>query len=313
MNAITIHNLSKVYPNNNKALDNVSLEIKQGEIFGLLGTNGAGKSTLIHILTSYIEATKGNVIILEKNVNDNNLYIRSQIACVAQNVSIDDHLSLYENMIFQGRLYGIDKKTCQKRIQELISIFSLEKYTSQKVVTYSGGIKRRLDIAMSLISSPKILFLDEPTVGMDIQSRKTMWEMLLQIKMTLNTTIVLTTHYLEEADYLSDTICFLKDGKVIMQDSPENLKKYTKNSRIKISTNKNDISIIQKILANNSDIKNITIVGTSILVEVTNCEKCLKKINKQLLESESSFTGIEIITPTLDDIFIELMQDKEEN
>lgn len=161
------------------------LSVKQGEIFSLLGSNGAGKTTLINIITTFLRPTAGTVQILGKDLERNTKFIRSNIACVAQRISTDDNLTLAENMRFQGSLYSLDKVKTKKRINQLVEIFNLSDYIDKKAETLSGGIKRRLDIAMSMVSYPKILFLDEPTVGMDIKSRQGMWEMLRKIKKEL--------------------------------------------------------------------------------------------------------------------------------
>jgi len=236
MEAIKVEKLSKAYKNNTQALNELSLNVKRGEVFTLLGSNGAGKSTLINILTTFLRPTSGKVTILGKDISKNTKEIRREISCVAQKISIDSHLTLRENMLFQGRLYKMDHSSMEERMETLISSFGLEDYTNERVSTYSGGIKRRLDIAMSLMSSPKILFLDEPTVGMDIESRRAMWDIVRQVSREMNTTVFLTTHYLEEADILSDTICIMQDGHEIVQDTPQNLKQYTTKQVIKQPT-----------------------------------------------------------------------------
>ena len=178
MLAIEINKLVKQYKNGVRALDDLNLKVNCGEIFSLLGPNGAGKSSLINILTTFYKPTSGNVTILGKDLCKEPAWVRTQIACVAQRVSIDDHLSLMENMIFQSRLYKVDNATAKKRINTLIDSFGLSQYLKYPVASYSGGVKRRLDIAMNMVSMPKILFLDEPTVGMDIASRKAMWKIM---------------------------------------------------------------------------------------------------------------------------------------
>ena len=312
MKAISIRNLSKTYKDGKIALNEMSLDIKKGEIFSLLGTNGAGKTTLINILTTFLEPTSGKVNILDKDIKKDRDFIRSKIACVAQSLSIDDYLTLKENMIFQSRLYSIDKTTALQRIDTLVRIFDLKDYMNKKVALCSGGIKRRLDIVMSMISFPQILFLDEPTVGMDIQSRMAMWEMLKRIKKELSTTIILTTHYLEEADILSDTICFIKDGYKILQDSPSNLKYYTKQNLIKVHLdNQNNAEKIQKELSSVDCVNSSFLEGNVINLYVVDCRKNLPEINQYVLNSNISFMKIEIVEPTLDDIFIAIMNEHE--
>lgn len=234
MLAIDVVNVKKTYKNGIQALGGISLSVKTGEIFSLLGQNGAGKSTLIGILTTYLKADSGEVIILGDNIAGSPMKVRNNIACVAQRISVDKHLSLRENMMFQSDLYGISKDEAKKRMEILIAEFELSQYLKYPVSSYSGGIKRRLDIALNMMSNPKILFLDEPTVGMDIQSRMAMWQMLKKIRDNFGTTIFLTTHYLEEADGLSDTICIMKDGKEVIQGSPLELREFINQKTIRI-------------------------------------------------------------------------------
>ncbi len=237
MKAIEIDSLVKKYKNGVLALNGLNIEVEQGEIFSLLGPNGAGKSSLLNILSTYYVMTSGNVKILGRNLISDAQKIRREIACVAQRISIDEHLSLLDNMWFQSRLYGVEKHLAKERIDSLISSFGLKNYLQYPVLSYSGGIKRRLDIAMNMVSMPKILFLDEPTVGMDVESRKMLWDMIRKIKTQYGTTIFLTTHYLEEADQLSDTICIMKNGKEIIQGPPQSLKAYTNQNIVKIRFN----------------------------------------------------------------------------
>ncbi|MDU2662850.1 MAG: ATP-binding cassette domain-containing protein, partial [Clostridioides difficile] len=220
MLAIEIDNLVKEYKNGVKALNGLSFNVNAGEIFSLLGPNGAGKSSLINILTTFYKPTSGNVTMFGKDLVDNPSWIRTQIACVAQQISIDEHLSLMENMVFQSKMYKVEPQIAKQRIDSLIDKFDLSSYLKYPTSSYSGGVKRRLDIAMNMVSSPKILFLDEPTVGMDVDSRKSMWDMLLKIRDEYGTTIFLTTHYLEEAEQLSDNICIMKNGKDLAQGTP---------------------------------------------------------------------------------------------
>jgi ABC-2 type transport system ATP-binding protein len=172
MQAIKVDKLVKQYRNGVRALDEVSLTVKSGEIFTLLGPNGAGKSSLINTLTTYLNPTSGTVAVLGKDLCADPGFVRAQIACVAQQSSIDAHLSLMENMIFQSRLYKVASVTAKKRITTLLDSFGLGPYLKYPVNTLSGGVKRRLEIALNMVSYPKVLFLDEPTVGLDILSRK---------------------------------------------------------------------------------------------------------------------------------------------
>lgn len=306
MYAMEIKNLNKHYKNGVKALNDLNLTVKRGEIFSLLGPNGAGKSSLINILTTFYNATSGTINVLGKNLSENLHWVRSQIACVSQQISIDEHLSLMENMTFQNRLYKVSNKEAKQRIKTLIDIFDLSSYLKYPTSSYSGGIKRRLDIAMNLVSSPQILFLDEPTVGMDVESRTAMWKMLLKIRDELGTTIFLTTHYLEEADFLSDTICIMKNGKILAQGSREELGSYIKQNMLRIIFPTNEEAKKYKnVLSSMYNTRFTTLKNKSLFISLANnSTSSLIEINKWLLDNDIKFNGIEITEPSLEDIFL---------
>ncbi|UDN56999.1 ATP-binding cassette domain-containing protein [Clostridioides sp. ES-S-0010-02] len=313
MLAIEINNLVKQYKNGVRALNGLSFSVKTGEIFSLLGPNGAGKSSLINILTTFYKPTAGNVTMLGKDLINNPSWIRTQIACVAQQVSIDEHLSLMENMIFQSKMYKVEPQVAKERINSLIEKFELTSYLKYPTSSYSGGVKRRLDIAMNMVSSPKILFLDEPTVGMDVDSRKAMWDMLLKIRDEYGTTIFLTTHYLEEAEQLSDNICIMKNGKDLAQGTPSSLRNYIKQNILRIAFH--DIEDIKKY---KNDIKNACLVKfmniheNSLFISVEESRTSLTLINKFLLEHKIKFDAIEIVEPSLEDVFLALTSSKKD-
>lgn len=307
MKAITTNKLVKQYKNGVRALDNLSLSVNTGEIFSLLGPNGAGKSSLINILTTLYMPTSGNVTILDKDLCKNPKWVRTQIACAAQTVSIDDHLSLMENMIFQSRLYKVDSDTAHKRIKALIESFDLSQYLKYPVASYSGGVKRRLDIAMNMVPMPKILFLDEPTVGMDITSRKAMWEVMKKIKNDFKTTIFLTTHYLEEADALSDNICIMKEGHELMQGTPLSLKHYIAQKILRIGfSNKSEAKTCAEKLSNAHILLSLNVCNNSIFADAGDDPQAFQTVNALLLKNNVSFNAIEMVQPTLEDVFLKL-------
>ncbi len=313
MYAIETENIIKQYKNGVQALSGLSIYVKNNEIFSLLGENGAGKSTLIRILTTYLRPTSGKVIMLGKNIYTESKWVREQIACVAQQTSIDMHLSLEENMLFQSRLYKIPKIEAIKRMKKLIYDFGLERYKKYPVSSYSGGVKRRLDIALNMMSKPQILFLDEPTVGMDIQSRNFMWKMMKQIRDEFKTTIFFTTHYLEEADSLSDSICIMKDGKIVKQGTPLELRLLFQENiiRLKFSTD-TEIRKCIEILTHFFPPKKILIRNSEIIIHSQDIQLYMKHVISLLLEQNIPFQGIESIQPTLEDIFLRLTQREQE-
>jgi ABC-2 type transport system ATP-binding protein len=311
MSAIIVKDLFKTYNNGIRALDGLSLSVKRGEIFSLLGQNGAGKSTLIKVLTTYLHPTSGKIFMFGKDVDHEAAEIRSEIGCVAQKTSIDTHLSLTENMHFQGKLYKIPKQDAKKRMEKLIDCFGLENYLQYPVASYSGGIKRRLDIALNLMSNPKALFLDEPTVGMDIQSRMAMWDMVRKIRTDFGTTIFLTTHYLEEADQLSDTICIIKKRKAVIQGTPKTLREYLRQNMLTISfSTKKEAKDCFEALKGEMELKASDLRSEKIITGIKKDSTDLKKAARWLLKHDIPFRGIEIIQPTLEDIFINLTKEK---
>lgn len=307
MLTIEIDKLVKQYKNGVRALDDLSLKVNSGEIFSLLGPNGAGKSSLINILTTFYKPTSGNVTMLGKDLCKESAWVRTQIACVAQRVSIDEHLSLMENMIFQSRLYKVEPQVAKERISSLIDSFELDQYLKYPIPSYSGGVKRRLDIAMNMVSMPKILFLDEPTVGMDVESRRAMWKMLLKIRNKYGTTIFLTTHYLEEADQLSDTICIMKDGKELAQGTPVSLRGYIRQNMLRIGFESVEKTRKYKdALGSTGLIKFTNVRNNSVFVGVDDIRTAFTAVNKWLLDHDVEFDAIEIVEPSLEDVFLAL-------
>ncbi len=309
MEAIKIENLVKKYKNGVKALNDLNLIVKKGEIFSLLGPNGAGKSSLINILTTYYKKTSGKTFIFEKEIGEKPAWVRAKIACVSQNISIDEHMSLVENMIFQSKLYKIDTHTAKNRIDTLIKQFELQSYLKYPVASYSGGIKRRLDIAMHMVSNPKLLFLDEPTTGLDISSRKNLWEIIKKIQHDFKTTIFLTTHYLEEAEMLSDTICIINEGKEVACGSYAELEKYIPQNIVKIGfLNEELAEKSYNFLKNQKNNLNINLQKKYIFINISQDKKVFEIILNKLLVNKFSFESAEIVKPKLEDIFLKLTE-----
>ncbi|MFB5632211.1 MAG: ATP-binding cassette domain-containing protein, partial [Nitrosopumilus sp.] len=206
------------------AVDDVSFSVEKGEIFGFLGPNGAGKSTTIMILTTLLKPTSGQALIAGNNVMTNPKKVRENIGYVQQETTVDEYLTGRENLLLQAKLNHIPKDEIDSRIDEVLELIELSDKQNESVVTYSGGMRKRLDIAGGLLHRPKVLFLDEPTVGLDIQTRRKIWEYIKKIHDEFEMTIFLTTHYMEEADQLCDRIGIIDGGKIQVIDSPENMK-----------------------------------------------------------------------------------------
>ena len=231
---IIVKNLVKKY-GDFYALNGLSFEVNENEIFGLLGPNGAGKTTLIHILATLLKPTTGGAVVNGYDVLHNATKVRESIGVVFQAPSSDDILTGYENLKIHALLYGIPRGTREKRISEVLKLVGLEGRKNDQVKKYSGGMRRRLEIARGLLHHPKVLFLDEPTLGLDPQSRESMWTYIKEIVTEEKVTIILTTHYMEEADLLCDRIGFISNGKIIALNSPTNLKQEMGGDIVKIN------------------------------------------------------------------------------
>ncbi|CCB85658.1 MULTISPECIES: ABC transporter ATP-binding protein [Parachlamydia] len=221
--AVEVIELSHIY-NTRLAVDKISFAIEPGSTFGLLGPNGAGKSTTIKMLTTLLPVTSGTAFIGGYDLNTQPAQIRQLIGYVPQLLSADGELTGYENLVLSAKLYGLSKKQREKRIAELLEFMGLSDFANQLVNQYSGGMIRRLEIAQALVHEPQVLFLDEPTVGLDPAARKTLWKHIQEWRQTFGTTILMTTHDMDEADNLCDIVAFMHMGHIVAMDAPLHLK-----------------------------------------------------------------------------------------
>ena len=241
MTAIKTINLTKKYKDV-VAVDNLNLEVKKGELLSLLGVNGAGKTTTIKMLTCLSSPTSGDAYLLDKSILTESDKIKEFIAVSPQETAISKGLSVQDNLKLICGAYGLTKDKTQQKIQELTSLLGLTELLTKKAGKLSGGYQRRLSIAMALISEPKILFLDEPTLGLDVIARSELWDIINTLKGKV--TIILTTHYMEEAESLSDRIAIMKDGKLLICDTAQNIKTLAKTD----SFEKAFISVVKGVL-----------------------------------------------------------------
>lgn len=224
INTIEVKELTKIFDKEVKAVDGISFTVNEGEILGFLGPNGAGKTTTLNMLSTLLRPTSGTATVNGHDILTEPDAVRRSIGYVFQDTTLDIDLTGRENLDFHGRLYGIDRSTRQQRIKELLELVNLADRADNLVKTYSGGMKRRLEIARGLLHHPKVLFLDEPTLGLDPQTRRSIWEHILRLNQEKSITVILTTHYTEEADYLCNRILIIDFGKVVVLDTPDNLK-----------------------------------------------------------------------------------------
>jgi len=221
--AIEIRDLTKIYKGSDEpALNGINLKVSHGEIFGLLGPNGAGKTTTINILCGILGATSGHISISGMDARHNSEQIKKLIGVVPQDIALYPTLSARENLHFIGSMYGLKGKILTDRVRECLSVFGLEKFADRQIRTYSGGMKRRANLIAGILHQPHILFLDEPTVGIDVQSRNVIIEYLKQLNLQ-QTTIIYTSHYMEEAELLCSSIAIIDHGRIIIQGKPSEM------------------------------------------------------------------------------------------
>ena len=306
---ITIKNLIKKYENLT-VLNNINLEIYDNEIFGLLGPNGAGKTTLIHILATLIKPTSGSAIVNGYDIIKKPSKVRSSVGIVFQAPSSDDMLTAYENLKIHSLLYGVSADVREKRISEVLELVGLTYRKDDQVKKYSGGMRRRLEIARGLIHKPKVIFLDEPTLGLDPGSREIMWKYIDRLVKDEKITLILTTHYMEEADFLCNRIGIIDKGKIIELDSPSRLKESLGGEIIEIELkNKEEGAkdIIEKILKPYNFVHKVELnEKEDVVIYVEHASHNLPVILKAIDNSGSTNTvkSVDFRSPTLNDVFL---------
>lgn len=305
---IRIEHLSKVFPSKQgevTAVDDISFEVKRGEIFGLLGPNGAGKSTIIRILTTLITPSSGSAFIDNFEVSTSPEQIRGLIGVCPQNSTLDQELTAYENLEFYGRLQNMDDRVLKPRIWQLLEMTGLQDRARSPVSTFSGGMRRKLEIVRAFIHKPDILFLDEPTIGLDPESRRDVWQQIERLNVE-ETTIILTTHYMDEAERLCNRIAFVDQGRLIALDTMENLRRSLPvGDLIEIGV----AEIAEDLLVRIREIPQVGSVdvrGQRLLIVTRKAGTVLPGILQILEQSSISMTSIAIRSPSLEDIFIYL-------
>lgn len=304
---IKVENLKKTYKGTIKAIDGLSFEVEEGSIFGLIGPNGAGKSTTIKILTTLTKADSGVVIIGDYDVNTEPNRVRKIIGCVPQNSSVFLDGTARENLMLQGELYGMHGRELKTRVSELLSNFGMNQVADRIAATYSGGMLRKLDVALGLIHKPKILFLDEPTTGLDPEVRSSLWEIILSMSKKENVTVLLTTHYLEEIERLADKLAIINEGKVIVEGTPASLKEALNEDIIHISldsTAEVQVDIIKKVLSSLRNIFRIEIEGNKIKLRAANASSTLADVVQVLVAHQFHILNVSVIQSTIDDVYL---------
>ncbi|OPX77861.1 MAG: putative ABC transporter ATP-binding protein [Methanosaeta sp. PtaB.Bin039] len=301
---ISMKNLSKAY-HGEKAVDNVNLEIDKGEFFGLLGPNGAGKSTVIKMLTTIIHPTEGTATIHGHDIIEERDAVRSCIGVVFQDSVLDRKLTGRENLDFHARLYGLRGDMRRERIEEVLELVELKDKADVLVERYSGGMQRRLAIARGLMHHPGVLFLDEPTLGLDAQSRRHIWKYVKELNLREDITIVLTTHYMEEADQLCERVAIIDRGRIVALDTPENLKGLIGADTIVMHIQSGGEILLQS-LSFFPWIASSEVSNGKILLRVDDAQSRIPQVVIEACMNRAIVSHVGIIEPTLEDVFLKL-------
>lgn len=298
--AVEAENLVKIYPGNVKAVDNVSFCIRRGEIYSLLGPNGAGKTTTVKMLSTLLKPTSGDARVLGYSIVKEPNKVRRIIGIVPQELTSDDEMTGWDNVYVQAKLYGYSKSEAGKRTKESLEFMDLLDVAKRKVSTYSGGMRRRLEIAMSLVHQPEILYMDEPTLGLDVQSRRHLWNLITQLKKE-GITILLTTHYMEEAESLSDRVAIIDHGRIIAEGTPAELTSKLGGERIHLKMKSpNEAELLANRLSQSGF--NVKVFNETLVVTVGNAAKTIPELAPYL----SNVVEVRITRPNLEEVFLEL-------
>jgi len=299
MPIIEVKDLTKIFKDKNKeltAVDHVSFEINEGEVFGLLGPNGAGKTTTISMLATLQKPSSGTATVNGYDIVKQPANVRKSIGIVFQEPSSDDLLTGYENLKLHALLYGVPGSEVQKRIEEALRLVDLYDRKDEIVKKYSGGMRRRLEIARGLMHTPKVLFLDEPTLGLDPQTREHMWHYIERLVAEKKITIILTTHYMDEADRLCNRIAIVDKGKIVVMDEPKKLKQGLGGSVISLKMKQPSIEPFRKL----KYVDEARIADSTVFLTVKDANNHLQEILKLAGDVES----VELHSPTLNDVFL---------
>ena len=305
MKSVIAQHLTKTYRNGEvRALDDLSLDVEEGTVLGVLGPNGAGKTTTVRILATLLKPDSGSATVAGIDVVKHPDKVRELIGLSGQYAAVDETLTGWDNLVMFGRLYHLGKAASIKRADELLERFSLTDSARRPIKTYSGGMRRRLDLAASLIVQPKVLFLDEPTTGLDPRGRQEMWQVIQEL-VKGGVTLLLTTQYLEEADQLADEIAVIDHGKVIARGTSDALKKQVGGERLEITVESADIAKTQEIVSRISSSAIHTDVRT-ISAPVSTGSIALMEALRALDEAKIHPLDIALKRPSLDDVFLSL-------
>ena len=303
MDAIAVEGLRKRY-GDVQALDGVSFRVREGEVFGLLGPNGAGKSTTVRVLVTLTRADEGTATVNGKDVVEDTNAVRRAIGYVPQDSGVDQFGTGRENLTLQGRVQGMSGADLRARVAELLELVGISDAADRIVKNYSGGMRRRLDIALGLVHRPRVLFLDEPTTGLDPEARVAMWEEVSRLAQAEALTILLTTHYLEEADQLAHRLAIVSQGKIVVEGTPAQLKAGLSGDAVHVELNDDTVEEAQRVLAAVGARPEQVVDGRTIVSRVENGGRALPGIMSALEAAGIEVASVSLSRPSLDDVYL---------
>jgi ABC-2 type transport system ATP-binding protein len=300
-NVIETKQLTKTF-NSLTAVDKLDITVESGEIFGLLGPNGAGKTTTISMLCTILKPTSGTAKVNGFDIAKEAMQVRKSIGIVFQDPSIDDRMTGRENLFMHANLYGVPTSEQKSRIASVLKLVELEDRANDLMRTYSGGMRRRLELARGLIHYPKVLFLDEPTIGLDPQTRDHVWKYIRELKEAHDITVVLTTHYMDEADRLSDRIAIMDYGKIIALNTPTKLKETLEGDVVIIKAN--NLDAVLSLVTEKMGLPQAHVVNGTVEVTVKNGKSMLARIVETATQNKIFVESISLREPNLEDVFL---------
>jgi ABC-2 type transport system ATP-binding protein len=303
VDAIAVDGLRKRY-GDVQALDGVSFRVREGEVFGLLGPNGAGKSTTVRVLVTLTRADEGTATVNGKDVVEDTNAVRRAIGYVPQDSGVDQFGTGRENLTLQGRVQGMSGADLRSRVAELLELVGISDAADRIVKNYSGGMRRRLDIALGLVHRPRVLFLDEPTTGLDPEARVAMWEEVTRLAQAEALTILLTTHYLEEADQLAHRLAIVSQGKIVVEGTPAQLKAGLSGDAVHVELNDDTVEEAQRVLAGVGARPEQVVDGRTIVSRVENGGRALPGIMSALEAAGIEVASVSLSRPSLDDVYL---------
>ena len=287
------------------AVDNIDITVEKGELFGLLGPNGAGKSTLISMLSTMLKPTSGRATVWGYDIRAEPTKVRQSIGVVFQETTLDQKLTGRENLDLHGRLYGLNRKQRSERIKEVLELVELSKWENEIVQKYSGGMMRRLEIARGLMHYPDLLFLDEPTIGLDPQTRNHIWDYIRELNVEKKITMVLTTHYMEEADRLCNRIAIIDHGRIITMGTPSELKSSLGGDIITLGLGSEaDAGMLLERFGTRPEVSNISLAGSLVRITAAHGERAIPDILRTTEQLGLTIESVNLHKPTLDDVFL---------